>query len=74
MSAVVIPFGPWRDNDFMALCWSEDHRADVNKVVRRLTSKKAYNYAFCSIVWGNYPELTPEETASAALDGFEVLS
>ena len=60
-----------RDNSFLAPEWTIGYTDTVHSVAESLpVAERAY--ALDSITWGNYPELTPEETASAALDGFEV--
>ena len=46
------------------------HCEAVGQLVEQLEFDP-YQYAQ-TLWWGNYPELSPEETASAALDGFVV--
>jgi hypothetical protein len=64
-------FGPRRDRDSDRPA-DMPHSSKVFSVVMTLLDDTESHYAWESIGWALYPELTPEETASAALDGFEV--
>ncbi len=58
-----------RDESYQAPGFSLEHERAVMATCKDLRDAADAGFAMLSIVWGNYPELTIEETLSAALDG-----
>ena len=48
------------------------HAEDVGQILDSLAPKLSTHATLSCVVWGRYAFLTPEETASLALCGFEV--
>ena len=70
-----LPITTKADPDVSQVYYSFTHADAVGRVLYGLRDPQGLdliNYAEMNVVWGRYAFLTPEETASLALCGFDV--